>query len=625
MALAAASTESIAPALTLQAVIGFGGSVPNGLKWHPDGRYIVYPLGSTVVVKDTATGKQIFLSGHTDRVTALAMSRDGRFVASGQRTNMGFKAPVIIWDLSIAVTTGDGAKALKHKLVLHKVAVQALDFSFDSSLLASLGGQDDNSLVVWDVASGAAICGSPAASHAALTVAWLNHRNDRLMTGGQYHLRSWDFQLERRRLLPEDAKVGSVKRIFTCIAIDDTDSFAYCGTSSGDLLQIDITHGHFVQASKSRFSLGIACATFVSDRAGGFIVIGTGDSALARLSCKSLEVAKVSELLGAVTSVSSSPDGTRAMVGTDQGNMYLADLATLTPKLQSTAHSSPIRDVCFPEGTSQLFLTAAGSDIRVWNSVKQTELLRIQVPGMKCLCITINVAGTSIVSGWDDGKIRAFAPETGKLQFAISDAHSEAVSAIAVTHDGKRIVSGGMDGRVRIWNVAGSAQIMEHSFKEHKKEVTTIRISAGDDTAVSSSADGSCLMWSLRRATRINALFAPTVFRSVMFHPDESQLLTTGSDRKITYWDASDCTAIRVMEGSTEEIMTLDAQSSGVMFASGGQDRLVKVWRYDEGDVVATGSGHSGAVNRVRIAPDSTILVSVGEEGAVFIWKMPPS
>jgi cilia- and flagella-associated protein 52 len=227
--------------------------------------------------------------------------------------------------------------------VLHKVSVQALDFSSDSSLLASLGGQDDNSLVIWDVASGAAICGSPAASHAALALTWLRNRNDRLMTGGQYHLRTWSFQADRRRLEPEDAKVGSVKRIFTCIAIDDSDSFAYCGTSSGDLLQVDVAHGHFVQASKSRFSLGIVCATHVPDRTGGCIIIGTGDSALARLRCKSLDVEKASELLGAVTSVSPSPDGARAMVGTDQGNVYLADLATLAPVLQSTAHSSPVR------------------------------------------------------------------------------------------------------------------------------------------------------------------------------------------------------------------------------------------------------------------------------------------
>ena len=203
-------------------MLTIAGAVQSGLKWHPDGRYVAYPLGSTIVVKDTTTNKQVFLSGHTDRITAVAMSPDGRFLASGQRTNMGFKvrapfdvvdpgrlptvgaavqAPILLWDLATAVATGDGSKALLHRLVLHKVAVQAMDFSADSALLASLGGQDDNSLVVWDVASGAAICGSPAASHAALTVKWLRRRNDRLLTGGQYHLRSWAFQVGRQGCL----------------------------------------------------------------------------------------------------------------------------------------------------------------------------------------------------------------------------------------------------------------------------------------------------------------------------------------------------------------------------------------------------------------------------------------
>ena len=59
------------------------------------------------------------------------------------------------------------------------------------------------------------------------------------------------------------------------------------------------------------------------------------------------------------------------------------------------------------------------------------------------------------------------------------------------------------------------------------------------------------------------------------------------------------------------------------MLASGGCDNLVKVWLYDEGDCIATGAGHSGAVTKVKISPDRRILVSVGAEGAIMIWKMP--
>lgn len=48
---------------------------------------------------------------------------------------------------------------------------------------------------------------------------------------------------------------------------------------------------------------------------------------------------------------------------------------------------------------------------------------------------------------------------------------------------------------------------------------------------------------------------------------------------QITYWDAYDGTAIRVIEGGDEEMNTLDVEPSGEAFVSGGDDGLVKVRR----------------------------------------------
>jgi WD40 repeat protein len=67
-----------------QAVIGFTGDVPNGL--------VLYPLGSTVVIRDISSGQsQRFLRGHSDAVSCIAVSPSGRYVASGQVTYMGFQ------------------------------------------------------------------------------------------------------------------------------------------------------------------------------------------------------------------------------------------------------------------------------------------------------------------------------------------------------------------------------------------------------------------------------------------------------------------------------------------------------------------------------------------------------
>lgn len=63
----------------------------NGLQVHPDNMHVVYPLGMKVTIQNWKTKKQHFLSGHTNAISALAISPNGRYVASGQINHMGFK------------------------------------------------------------------------------------------------------------------------------------------------------------------------------------------------------------------------------------------------------------------------------------------------------------------------------------------------------------------------------------------------------------------------------------------------------------------------------------------------------------------------------------------------------
>ncbi len=61
----------MAEPLQLQAVIGLQGE--NGIICHPDGRTLVYTLGSTVVLRDKHDSRsQEFLQGHSDSVSSSA-------------------------------------------------------------------------------------------------------------------------------------------------------------------------------------------------------------------------------------------------------------------------------------------------------------------------------------------------------------------------------------------------------------------------------------------------------------------------------------------------------------------------------------------------------------------------
>lgn len=50
-------------------MIGFSGEVHEGLILHPDNEHLIYPLGSTVVIKHVLSKKQDFLKGHDNQIS----------------------------------------------------------------------------------------------------------------------------------------------------------------------------------------------------------------------------------------------------------------------------------------------------------------------------------------------------------------------------------------------------------------------------------------------------------------------------------------------------------------------------------------------------------------------------
>lgn len=74
---------------------------------------------------------------------------------------------------------------------------------------------------------------------------------------------------------------------------------------------------------------------------------------------------------------------------------------------------------------SAVFATASYQSVRVWSLTKKQELLRIIVPNFTATAVLFAYDGRSILTAWDDGVIRAFTPLTGKLMYAIPNAHNK--------------------------------------------------------------------------------------------------------------------------------------------------------------------------------------------------------
>ncbi len=68
----------------------FSGRVTEGLVLHPDNEHILYPLGTTIVLRHIITRTQHFLRGHDNDISVITVSNSGKYIASGQKTHSGF-------------------------------------------------------------------------------------------------------------------------------------------------------------------------------------------------------------------------------------------------------------------------------------------------------------------------------------------------------------------------------------------------------------------------------------------------------------------------------------------------------------------------------------------------------
>ncbi|XP_063039846.1 cilia- and flagella-associated protein 52-like [Engraulis encrasicolus] len=606
------------PELELEAVIGFNGHVFSGMVAHPDTEHLIYCLGCNIIVKSLQTNKQEILYGHTNNVSCLAVSKSGKYVASGQVTFMGFKADVIIWDFA--------NRCIYARLQLHKAKVEAVAFSPGEKYLATLGGQDDSSVVVWNVETKMAICGSPASSNSAghcQALQFCNNTEEVFVSAGNGTMRVWELDLANRKVRATECQTGQIKRIVKCVEIGPDDNYFYCGTTSGDIMKVNLQTRLLNGCGplKQKFNQGVHALKVLKS---GDLLVGSGDGMLHLCCGSSYKTLTHVQLEGGVTSVTLRGEGQMFLVGTDASQIYRLNYIDFKADLIYSSHSNAVMDVAFPHGCSELFATCSKNDIRVWHTETSKEMLRITVPNMTCNAIHFFTDGKCIISAWSDGKIRAFTPETGQLMFVVNCAHSMGVTALAVTKDNSRIVSGGGEGQVRVWEALTELHTLLGTMKEHKATVNCIKIKSNDKECVTASSDGACIIWDIVRFVRNQMVLANTLFKTVCYHPEEYQILTSGTDRKIAYWEVFDGAAIRELEGSQSgAINGMHITLDGEHFVTGGDDKLVKMWGYGSGDMSHVGMGHSASITSVTVCSNSKYIVSTSKDGGVLRWRYP--
>ncbi|KAA6325066.1 MAG: hypothetical protein EZS28_054115, partial [Streblomastix strix] len=99
-----------------------------------------------------------------------------------------------------------------------------------------------------------------------------------------------------------------------------------------------------------------------------------------------------------------------------------------------------------------------------------------------------------MISGWSNGNIRSFGPESGRIQHVIGDVHKK-VTSITAFLKSPAIISRVSEGQVRLWKPGRDSQQLIATMKEYRMAVTAVRVTQDDLECVRSGSDGQVLTW----------------------------------------------------------------------------------------------------------------------------------
>ena len=186
-------------------------------------------------------------------------------------------------------------------------------------------------------------------------------------------------------------------------------------------------------------------------------------------------------------------------------------------------------------GTLELSENSSSSSIVHKNEAKAIEI----VAQYAIYSVAVLVDGKHIVSGGQEGKIRHWRAEDGKEVESPMDARS-VVNSMAVSRNGKWIVSGTDSGELTVWNAETHQKVTE--WQGHSCWVFAVDISPDGKKVATGSGDKTARVWSLSTGQR---LLAPLKHNSnvvvVKFSPDGRLIATAmwGRDSVWVYdsWD----------------------------------------------------------------------------------------
>lgn len=159
----------------------------------------------------------------------------------------------------------------------------------------------------------------------------------------------------------------------------------------------------------------------------------------------------------------------------------------------------------------------------------------------------------------------------------------------------------------------------------HERQLTACRFSPCGKYVVAAGLDFQLQRWNLETDERTTLAGHPSWIGAIAFHPDQRRLYSVDYHGGLFCWDYTQASPRPMWQKPDAHVgwaRTVVVSPDGTLLATGGNDRVVRVWSAD-GQRRAELAGHEGYVFSLAFHPGGKGLVSGDQMGIVKHWDLP--
>jgi WD40 repeat protein len=112
--------------------------------------------------------------------------------------------------------------------------------------------------------------------------------------------------------------------------------------------------------------------------------------------------------------------------------------------------------------------------------------------------------------------------------------------------------------------------------------------------------------------------------RAIAFSPDGKYLVSGSNDRTVRLWDLQTGQVIKLLEGHQQRVKCVRVSDDGKLIISGSADSTVKIWNIETGEcirTIKTSDNPNTVLNAISINSNQNLIATGSSSGTVKLWN----